>query len=106
MMKKLIKYSVVAIVMVVFFIQVLFFFIILIFNLILEKKNLFGCGDNNLSQKGILMLSKNLIIPTKIEFFNNIEIENIFTGITITFIKTKSNLKFNFYLIFYNNYRK
>jgi hypothetical protein len=34
--------------------------------------------------------SENLLIPTKIDFFKNIEIENLFTGSSSTFIKTIS----------------
>jgi hypothetical protein len=93
MMKKLIKYLVAVAVMVVFFIQVGFFYFlnlkILLLNF-LENKNLFSCGDNYHNQKGIFNNSENLLIPTKIDFFKNIEIENLFTGDSSTFIKTIS----------------
>jgi hypothetical protein len=46
--------------------------------------------DNGCNKKGIFNNSKNLLIPTKIDFFKNIEIENIFTGYSSTFIKTIS----------------
>jgi hypothetical protein len=73
----------------------LFKFIIFIFNFkftlnFLENKNLFSSGDNDYNQKGIFNNSKNLLIPTKIDFFKNIEIENLFTGRSSTFIKTIS----------------
>jgi hypothetical protein len=51
---------------------------------------LFGCGKNSDNQKGIYNGKSILKIPTKIEFFKNIEIENIFTGLFGAFIKTKS----------------
>jgi hypothetical protein len=94
-MKKLIKYLVVFIVLVVFFIHVNFKFIFFLFFFIfLEKKNLFGCGLNNYNQKGIFTekyLEENLTIPTKIEFFKDIDINKIFAGIYGTFVKTKSS---------------
>jgi hypothetical protein len=93
MMKKLIKYLVVFFVMVVFFIQVDFFkknLKIILKNNFLENKNLFSCGKNYCNQKGIFNNSDNLLIPTKIDFFKNIEIENLFTGYRSTFIKTIS----------------
>jgi hypothetical protein len=37
--------------------------------------------------------NEDLVIPTKIDFFKNIEIENVFNGETSTFIKTKSKLQ-------------
>jgi alpha-tubulin suppressor-like RCC1 family protein len=56
----------------------------------LEKKNLYSCGLNDCFQKGIFNGESKLKIPTIIDFFKNIEIENIFTGNMGTFIKTKS----------------
>jgi hypothetical protein len=86
----------------------------------LEKKNLFSCGENYSNQKGIFNNLQNITIPikinfddddffkkkdeklttkdttqklkipTKIDFFKNIEIDKIFTGKSSTFIKTKS----------------
>jgi hypothetical protein len=53
---------------------------------------LFSWGENNDNQKGINGKTY-LEIPTKVEFFKNIEIENVFTGFRSTFVKTKSNLK-------------
>jgi hypothetical protein len=79
--------------MVVFFIQVGVFLFNFNFNFylnFLENKILFSCGLNNCNQKGIFNNSKNLLIPTKIYFFKNIEIENLFTGFASTFIKTIS----------------
>jgi hypothetical protein len=58
-----------------------------------ENKNLFSCGFNEINQKGIFKY-QNLKSPTKLEFFKDIEIENIFTGYYGTFIKTKSYLFF------------
>jgi hypothetical protein len=57
----------------------------------LEKKNLFGCGNNFCKQKGIFKYEDEILLyPTKIEFFKDKEIENVFTGFESTFIKTKS----------------
>jgi hypothetical protein len=92
MMKKLKKFLVHFIVVVAFFIQVIFFFsffYFFIFFLFKEKKNLFSCGENFINQKGIFK-SEILKIPTKIDFFKDIEIDKIFTGYSSTFIKTKS----------------
>jgi hypothetical protein len=95
MMKKLKVFLALFFVMVAFFIQVIFFqlllfFIFFIFFYFKEKKNLFSCGDNNINQKGIFYDSQNLKIPTKIDFFKDIEVNQIFTGYSSTFIKTKS----------------
>jgi alpha-tubulin suppressor-like RCC1 family protein len=56
----------------------------------LDNKNLYSCGDNIINQKGIYKAEKKLFVPKKIQFFKNIEIENVFTGDKSTFIKTKS----------------
>jgi hypothetical protein len=76
-----------------FFLFKLVFFIFLNFIIylnFLENKNLFSCGENNFNKKGIFNNGKDLLIPTKIDFFKNIEIENLFTGRSSTFIKTIS----------------
>jgi hypothetical protein len=69
---------------IVVFVKDLFIFLFLNFS---ENKNLFSCGKNDINQKGtndssgvtepMTPLSL-LIIPLKIEFFKNIEIENVF----------------------------
>jgi hypothetical protein len=54
---------------------------------------LFSVGVSSNNQKGIYSQNEAKLIikiPTKIEFFKNIEIENIFAGFLCTFIKTKS----------------
>jgi alpha-tubulin suppressor-like RCC1 family protein len=73
-----------------FFLFKLFLFLFYFFINKLENKNLYCCGNNASNQKGIYYGEKKLKIPTKIDFFKNIEIENIFTGYSSTFIKTKS----------------
>jgi alpha-tubulin suppressor-like RCC1 family protein len=70
-----------------FFLFFLHFFIFFNFK---EKKNLFSCGKNDFNQKGIFKNSQNLKIPTKINFFKDIEINQIFTGCSSTFVQTKS----------------
>jgi hypothetical protein len=45
---------------------------------------------NNLNQKGIFIDTQDLKIPTKIDFFKDFEINQIFTGYGITFLQTKS----------------
>jgi hypothetical protein len=96
-MKKLLKFSVAVKVVVLFFIQVLFFFEVFFeflffffkFYLFSENKNLYSCGNNDYNQKGNYTEDK-LKFPTKIEFFKDIEIDNVFTGNLSAFIKTKS----------------
>jgi Tfp pilus assembly protein PilZ len=77
-----------------FLFKFIFLILIIIFYLFLENKNLFSCGENKLHQKGIDNGSEKLLIPTKVDFLKNIEIENIFSGCECTFIKTKSNYFF------------
>jgi alpha-tubulin suppressor-like RCC1 family protein len=85
-----------------------FFYFVNFINLIfifLEKKNLFSCGLNDANQKGIFNNTENLTIPTKIDFFKVVEINQIFTGCSSTFVKTKSYfLSFIFYFLKKNNY--
>jgi hypothetical protein len=91
MMKKLLRFLQIVVVGVLFFTQVIFFIFFNVFLNLLENKNLFSCGDNGNNQKGIYEGNCKIIkIPTKIDFFKNTEIENIFVGETSTFIKTKS----------------
>jgi EamA domain-containing membrane protein RarD len=67
-----------------------FLFIFLNF---LERKNLYYCGRKqieNCNQHGIYLECMKLTIPTHITFFN--EIDNIFTGLSSSFITTKGYL--------------
>jgi hypothetical protein len=68
-----------------FLFKFLIFLLKFLFFIFLENKNLFSCGLNNYSQK-CNCDEKGLLIPTKIDFFKNIEIKNIFTGYECTFI--------------------
>jgi hypothetical protein len=70
-----------------FYYFLLFYFLIFLF---LEKKKLFSCGLNESNQKGIFNESLKLDFPTKIDFFKDIEIDEVFPGYSSTFVKTKS----------------
>jgi alpha-tubulin suppressor-like RCC1 family protein len=77
---------------VLFFILVILILILFYFYFyfhFLEKKNLYCCGDNIYFQKGIFTDDSKLKVPTKIEFFKDIEIESVFPGSNSTFFKTK-----------------
>jgi alpha-tubulin suppressor-like RCC1 family protein len=77
-----------------FFLYLFLFFnfiFFIFFYFFLENKKLFSCGDNDYYQKGIYNDIVALKTPTKIKLFKDFEIENVFTGDSSTFIKTKSS---------------
>jgi alpha-tubulin suppressor-like RCC1 family protein len=86
-MKTSLIYGLAVNVMDVSFIRVKKFIYNFIFLFFLENNTLYSCGENLNNQKGI-MTFYHLKIPTKIKFFDNIGIENIFTGKTFSFVKT------------------